>query len=137
MLYVYIIQQSSSPVDTYEDYFIAATRCQNHLSNVAKEGSLAARYCLILGDLRTQVLRQAEQLQDHADGPEAANTEFFTELNSNSLSVHPQIPNIADFEVAASEQFNPMVSLLSVWRICRCKTDAYKSVYRSLQPLEA
>jgi hypothetical protein len=63
VLNVYTIQKSLCPVDTYENYLSAAIRCQDHLANVAKDGSLAARYVLILRDLKWQVLKQSERMQ--------------------------------------------------------------------------
>lgn len=59
VLNVYTIQKSPCPVDTYENYLSAAIRCQDHLAN----GSLAARYVLILRDLKWQVLKQSERMQ--------------------------------------------------------------------------
>ena len=91
---------------------------------MAKEGSLAARYCLILADLRTQVLKQTEGLQrdpnllqdDLLDNSTAGGADFFSSLN-DSMQIPHQDSGIGDFEVIGSGQFNPMVSSTSNSRI--------------------
>jgi hypothetical protein len=60
ILYVYTIQQSHNPQETYQKYFTAAQRCQGQLASIAEDKSLTARYCLILEELRTEVTRQME-----------------------------------------------------------------------------
>ncbi|KAH9205228.1 hypothetical protein DL95DRAFT_439208 [Leptodontidium sp. 2 PMI_412] len=59
VLYVYAIQQSfSSSVNTYQTYLDAAIRCQNQLSRITGSGSLVARYCAVLEELRVEALRR-------------------------------------------------------------------------------
>ncbi|KZL75298.1 fungal specific transcription factor domain-containing protein [Colletotrichum tofieldiae] len=67
ILYVYTIQQRTAPAETWQAYFNAASRCQTQLASLAdNESTLAARYCLVLEELRTEALRQTERLQ-HAE----------------------------------------------------------------------
>ncbi|OHW98003.1 fungal specific transcription factor domain-containing protein [Colletotrichum incanum] len=67
ILYVYTIQQRTAPAETWQAYFNAASRCQSQLASLAdNESTLAARYCLVLEELRTEALRQTERLQ-HAE----------------------------------------------------------------------
>lgn len=63
ILYVYTIQKSNEPAESYSGYLAAATRCQDQLSNLAEDGSLVARYCLVLEELRLEALRQTKQGQ--------------------------------------------------------------------------
>ncbi|KAL7818539.1 fungal-specific transcription factor domain-containing protein [Trichoderma gracile] len=63
ILYVYTIQKSNEPAEAYSGYLAAATRCQDQLSNLAEDGSLVARYCLVLEELRLEALRQTKQGQ--------------------------------------------------------------------------
>lgn len=62
MLYLYVIQKRGTPQETLNPYFLAACRCQSHLSAIAEEGSLSERYCLVLEELRLEALRQAERV---------------------------------------------------------------------------
>ncbi|WDK22665.1 fungal specific transcription factor domain-containing protein [Colletotrichum graminicola] len=69
VLYVYTIQQRAAPAETWRAYFDAASRCQTQLATLAdNESTLAARYCLVLEELRTEALRQTERPRQHADG---------------------------------------------------------------------
>lgn len=61
MLYLYVIQKRTLPPEVYNSYFSAASRCQSHLSAIAAKGSLSERYCLVLEELRVEVLRQAKR----------------------------------------------------------------------------
>ncbi|KAF9880469.1 hypothetical protein CkaCkLH20_02423 [Colletotrichum karsti] len=64
VLYVYTIQQRTAPAETWQSYFNAAFRCQKQLATLAdNESQLAARYCLVLEELRIEALRQTERLQ--------------------------------------------------------------------------
>ncbi|KAH8680559.1 fungal-specific transcription factor domain-containing protein [Xylariales sp. PMI_506] len=60
VLYVYTIQQATSPVEFYEQYLEAATRIQNKMSAFTENGSLVTRYCLVLEELRLEALRHIE-----------------------------------------------------------------------------
>ncbi|KAJ3940521.1 uncharacterized protein N0V96_009525 [Colletotrichum fioriniae] len=67
VLYVYTIQQRTAPTETWQAYFNAAYRCQTQLASLAdNESTLAARYCLVLEELRTEALRQTERHQSPA-----------------------------------------------------------------------
>lgn len=70
MLYLYVIQKRTLPPEVYNTYFSAASRCQSHLSAIAAKGSLSERYCLVLEELRVEVLRQARRGQ-HQSAPTA------------------------------------------------------------------
>ncbi|KAJ0162112.1 Activator of stress, partial [Colletotrichum tanaceti] len=73
ILYVYTIQQRTAPAETWQAYFNAASRCQTQIASLAdNESTLAARYCLVLEELRTEALRQTERLQHHAEMVAAA-----------------------------------------------------------------
>ncbi|KAL7898522.1 fungal-specific transcription factor domain-containing protein [Trichoderma sp. SZMC 28014] len=69
ILYVYTIQKSNEPEAIYSGYLSAATRCQDQLSNLAEDGSLVARYCLVLEELRLEALRQTRQDRNYAESP--------------------------------------------------------------------
>ncbi|KFX94207.1 hypothetical protein O988_06420 [Pseudogymnoascus sp. VKM F-3808] len=62
LLYVYVIQNHEASSEVYNIYFSAAARCQSHLSGIAEKGSLAERYCLVLEELRVEVLRQTNRM---------------------------------------------------------------------------
>ncbi|KAH8674252.1 fungal-specific transcription factor domain-containing protein [Xylariales sp. PMI_506] len=61
LLYVYTIHQLVSSTNTYQEYFDAAVRCQEQLSKLAVKGSLAARYYVVLEELRTESVKQMER----------------------------------------------------------------------------
>ncbi|KAF6822001.1 fungal specific transcription factor domain-containing protein [Colletotrichum plurivorum] len=61
ILYVYTIQKSNEPPEVYRQYFEAAGLCQDQIANIAEPGSLTSRYCLILDELRAEVVRQTTQ----------------------------------------------------------------------------
>ncbi|KAH6670856.1 fungal-specific transcription factor domain-containing protein [Plectosphaerella plurivora] len=63
ILYIYAIQQSSEPPETYMQYLTAAERCQAQITDIAEEGSLTSRYCLVLEELRTEARRQTSRSQ--------------------------------------------------------------------------
>lgn len=89
MLYVYTIQQRTAPAETWQTYFNAASRCQTQLASLAvNESTLAARYCLVLEELRTEALRQTERIHHpsvaHHDG--------------GSLSRVPAVPGNDDIQ---------------------------------------
>lgn len=71
MLYIYVIQQCPFPLETYSNYFSAATRCQSHIAAIAERGSLSERYCLVLEELRVEALRQMKHAHsfDHQEEP--------------------------------------------------------------------
>lgn len=59
VLYVYVIQQATSPDETLDDYLDAATRCQSQMSSIAEKGSLSSRYCLVLEELRLEAVTRS------------------------------------------------------------------------------
>ncbi|KAJ5626345.1 hypothetical protein N7510_002654 [Penicillium lagena] len=63
ILYVYTIQHSKEQEDVYRPYFTAAERCQQQIVNIADEGTLTSRYCLVLEELRAEAARQTAQAQ--------------------------------------------------------------------------
>ncbi|KAI1858408.1 uncharacterized protein JN550_012692 [Neoarthrinium moseri] len=63
VLYVYVIQQKSSPPDVYQKYLEAADTCQTQILSVAAKGSLTQRYCLVLEELRREAWRQTTGLE--------------------------------------------------------------------------
>ncbi|KAF5650834.1 hypothetical protein F25303_4211 [Fusarium sp. NRRL 25303] len=73
ILYVYTIQRSREQQVVYQAYFEAAERCQQQIADVAGEGTLTFRYCLVLEELRVEVLAQRglaqglSQLQSSVD----------------------------------------------------------------------
>ncbi|KAI1746498.1 transcriptional regulatory protein GAL4 [Xylaria castorea] len=69
MLYIYVIHKRASPPDVYSSCFSAASRCQSHLSAIAEKGSLSERYCLVLEELRVEVLRQTRRAYQPASSP--------------------------------------------------------------------
>jgi len=44
-------------LEDYASYFLAATKCQDQIFKMAEKDSLAARYCLVLEELRVEALR--------------------------------------------------------------------------------
>ncbi|USP82889.1 hypothetical protein yc1106_10163 [Curvularia clavata] len=49
--------------DVYRPYFTAAERCQQQIVNIADEGTLTSRYCLVLEELRAEAARQTARSQ--------------------------------------------------------------------------
>lgn len=58
--------------EVYGKYFLAATRCQSHLSAISEEGSLSQRYCLVLEELRIEAIRQVKRMNRGAGGAQSA-----------------------------------------------------------------
>ncbi|KAM0252598.1 hypothetical protein ACHAQJ_007635 [Trichoderma viride] len=136
ILYVYTIQKSNEPEELYSSYLSAATRCQDQLSNLAEDGSLVARYCLVLEELRLEALRQTKQGQINARSPtqrqaasmpNAANgTEAFGTADDGTMGVTDLGANMTDMggigdiyvtptdslaEMTGWAQFDAMVSV--------------------------
>jgi hypothetical protein len=61
ILYIYTIQKSENAGEADWGYLNAAIRCQHQLSSLADAESLAARYCLVLEELRIEAQRQIRQ----------------------------------------------------------------------------
>jgi hypothetical protein len=67
VLFVYTIQQASSPAEVYHQYFDAATRCQNNLATFRENSSLVERYILVLEELQQEAIRQIERQSSPSD----------------------------------------------------------------------
>uniref|UniRef100_A0A0B7KPZ1 Xylanolytic transcriptional activator regulatory domain-containing protein n=1 Tax=Bionectria ochroleuca TaxID=29856 RepID=A0A0B7KPZ1_BIOOC len=61
VLYVYAIQQASTP-ESSSSYLDAAAQCQRQMSDMAEPGSLSARYCLVLEELRLVAMQRRSQV---------------------------------------------------------------------------
>lgn len=69
VLYIYVIQKRACSPDVYGKYFVAASRCQSHLSAISEEGSLSQRYCLVLEELRIEAIRQVKRMHRGSQAP--------------------------------------------------------------------
>ncbi|KAM5376388.1 hypothetical protein ACJZ2D_005442 [Fusarium nematophilum] len=96
ILYVYTIQHSKERDDVYRPYFAAAERCQQQIVDIAEEGTLTSRYCLVLEELRAEAARQT--------APAAASHEQTKQMHS-SIDVRngdfDSLPSSAE-EIAAA-----------------------------------
>lgn len=55
------------------NYLLAAEKCQKQIANIAEDGSLASRYCLVLEELRSEARRQTSRRRGRpAGGDETA-----------------------------------------------------------------
>lgn len=61
VLYVFSIQQKASIPEAQDRHLSVAIRCQEQMSMIAEEHSLARRYCLVLDELRKEAIRHSEQ----------------------------------------------------------------------------
>ncbi|KAL0933905.1 fungal specific transcription factor domain-containing protein [Colletotrichum truncatum] len=121
VLYVYTIQQRTAPAETWQSYFNAATRCQTQLATLAdNESQLAARYCLVLEELRTEALRQTERLHNAAvanqNGASLAravvsNTEELQNQHEQHALVGLNFPDVAHAEDFVGFDASPSSSL--------------------------
>lgn len=48
-------------MDSYHEYFEAAVSCQKNLFKLVVKGSLTARYCVVLEELRIEAIRHIER----------------------------------------------------------------------------
>ncbi|KAI1273461.1 transcriptional regulatory protein GAL4 [Xylaria sp. FL0933] len=98
MLYIYVIHKRATPPEVYDDCFSAASRCQSHLSAIAEKGSLSERYCLVLEELRVEVLRQTRRDYQPASSSEGLN-DHSTPGNSQTTStpLEQSLHNAASF----------------------------------------
>ncbi|KAJ6024379.1 fungal-specific transcription factor domain-containing protein [Penicillium herquei] len=60
VLFVYTIQQASSPEDVYHQYFNSATRFESHLATFTTDNALVARYSLVLQELQLEAIKQIQ-----------------------------------------------------------------------------
>lgn len=119
ILYIYAIQQCAEPEETYISYFLAAEKCQKQIADIAEDGSLTSRYCLVLEELRIEAKTQAHRRQTNQNGighgtssqteflPSEQNPNSFGELGNMDLNVSPS-DTLAD--ITSWEQFDSMVS---------------------------
>jgi hypothetical protein len=81
------------PADTYQIYLEAAIRCQGQLSKITRSGSLVARYCLVLEELRLETLIRAENAPAPTtfdqENPTAVEAGIMSEENINSILYAP------------------------------------------------
>lgn len=101
-------------------YFLAAEKCQKQIANIAEDGSLASRYCLVLEELRIEVKRQTSRKRANqsetgnvaVSQPEFLSTEQtpgnFGDLGGMEFNVSPS-DLMAD--MTSWEQFDSMVSI--------------------------
>ena len=76
-----------SAIDSYHEYFDAAVRCQEHLSKLVVKGSLIARYCVVLEELRIEAVGHIQRFQNW---PIISSDKHLSEPNpSNCVSVMP------------------------------------------------
>ena len=106
-------------------YFLAAEKCQRQISNIAEEGSLASRYCLVLEELRMEAKTQTRGRVDHPGQHDAPNgtlpqTEFassaghdnaggsFGDMNGRGIGFN-ESPSDTLADMTSWEQFDSMV----------------------------
>ncbi|KAI9371725.1 hypothetical protein BJX61DRAFT_534573 [Aspergillus egyptiacus] len=94
ILYVYTIQHSQEPDTVYRAYFAAADRCQQQILDLAEEGSLTARYCLVLEELRAEAVRQMGTVGGSAD-PSTLPTSTLDEGSANIGTLDPNVDDLA------------------------------------------
>lgn len=119
----------------YQAYFEAAERCQQQIADVSGEGTLTFRYCLVLEELRVEVLAQRglahglSQLQssvdarNHVNISRAPDTETMAEAGlSMDVPDLSGMSSLDEWHVSPSDsledvtdwgQFDAMVSLYS------------------------
>jgi hypothetical protein len=121
ILYIYAIQQSAEPPDTYMQYLQAAERCQAQIADIAEEGSLTSRYCVVLEELRIEARRQTSRAQRgmkrqrEGDGLDAQHPEGFLSTETADLQGFGGIdfnvsPSASLADMTSWEQFDSMVS---------------------------
>ncbi len=71
-------------MDSYHPYFDTAVRCQEHLSKLVIKGSLIARYCVVLEELRNEALSHIQRTQNW---PLITSEENLSGPNPNSCTV--------------------------------------------------
>ncbi|KAE8135133.1 hypothetical protein BDV38DRAFT_294798 [Aspergillus pseudotamarii] len=83
ILYVYTIQHSKEPGDVYRSFFAAAERCKQQIMDIAEEGSLTYRYCLVLEELHAEAVRQMTPVQPSVGQP--TQTHYAMEMGSEGI----------------------------------------------------
>lgn len=88
VLFVYLMQHDPTSTDSYQTYLSAATECQKELSNIAEPGSLAARYCIVLAELRAEIILRCERVQAASPPREVAETSTATLGQAQADTLH-------------------------------------------------
>ena len=84
-------------MDTFQKYFTAATQCQSQIFDIVEESSLAARYCVVLEELRREAKERVERCQSlqasRLDGdvavPEKDSAEVVGAPHGSTNILHP------------------------------------------------
>ncbi|PLB49339.1 putative transcriptional activator protein acu-15 [Aspergillus steynii IBT 23096] len=92
ILYVYTIQHSKESDDVYRSYFSAAERCQHQIADVAEEGSLTSRYCVVLEELRAEAVRQISPVETS----EHPSTQVYPTMDTRGRDIDTFATNIGD-----------------------------------------
>jgi hypothetical protein len=58
VLYIYVIQQRSTPREAWRRYFDMAEKCQRQISDQGSNNSFAQRYSIVLEELRVEAMKQ-------------------------------------------------------------------------------
>lgn len=115
ILYIYTIQKSKDAGKTYWGYLNAAIRCQHQLSSLADAESLAARYCLVLEELRAEALRQTGKDSASvslAERPELSlslgSADAFTATSERPMGTGLGLPDVGVAEVGDLDDVMPI-----------------------------
>lgn len=100
MLYVSSIQQKPSIPEVQDRHLSVAIRCQEQMSMIAEEHSLARRYCLVLDELRKEAIRHSEH---HSDDQTIVAAD-------NDHSQHPENMGPEESVLAEDAEFGPLTS---------------------------
>ncbi|CAI7625349.1 unnamed protein product [Penicillium manginii] len=103
MLYIHVIQQCTSPSETFIKYFAAASRCQSHIAAIAEKGSLSERYCLVLEELRVEALRQVKHAHPNQTFDSSINGRGTGDFFQSQFHSTEQSPT-ASFDVTGFDQ---------------------------------
>lgn len=106
MLYVFSIQQKASIPEVQDRHLSVAIRCQEQMSMIAEEHSLARRYCLVLDELRKEAIRHSEHTSDdqtivaadddHSQQPENMGSEESVLAEDAGFGQHPLTSDVND-----------------------------------------
>ncbi len=99
ILYVYTIQHSKEPEEVYRPYLAAAERCQQQIMEVAGEGSLTSRYCVVLEELRAEAVRQIAPAEAFEEGRPA---QPYSTMDTRIEEVEPFSSNMGDLSAGFS-----------------------------------
>jgi hypothetical protein len=118
ILYIYTIQKSKDAGETYWGYLNAAIRCQHQLSSLADAESLAARYCLVLEELRIEALQKTGQDSGPAspdERPELSvsleSADAFAATSERPMGTALGLPDVGVAEVGGFDDVMPIECL--------------------------